>query len=119
MFSIKRKFRKKIGPRTNFVRILANNLIMSERIETTDTRAKEIRPIVEKLVTLAKRKNLASLRILLSRLPKEAANKLYYEIGPKYAERKGGYLRIIKGSGVRKRDAAPKAIVEFVWTIKE
>lgn len=114
MFSIKRKFRKKVGPRRNFIRILANNLIMHERIETTATRAKEIRPIVEKLITIAKHKRLADLRLLLSRIPKEAANKLYYEIGPKYMERKGGYLRIIKGGSVRKRDAAPKAIVEFV-----
>ncbi len=114
MFSIKRKFRKKVGPRRNFIRILAHNLIMRERIETTATRAKEIRPIVEKLVTLAKGKTLADLRVLLSRLPKDAANKLYYETGPKYAERKGGYLRIIKSGGVRKRDAAPKVIVEFV-----
>ncbi len=114
MFSIKRKFRKTIGARINFIRILANNLIMRERIETTDTRAKEIRPIVEKLVTLAKGKRLADLRVLLSRLPKVSANKLFYELGPKYLDRKGGYLRIIKDSGVRKRDAARKAIVEFV-----
>ncbi len=114
MFSIKRKFRKKIGPRINFVRILANNLIMKERIETTDVRAKEIRPIVEKLVTLARRKRLADLRVLLSRLPEQAANKLFYDIGPKYVDRKGGYLRIIKTAKTRRRDSAPVSIVEFV-----
>ena len=114
MFSIKRKFRKKIGPRINFIRILANNLIMHERIETTDVRAREIRPIVEKLVTIAKHKKLADLRLLLRRLPEAAAMKLYHEIGPKYGERKGGYLRIIKNSDVRQREGSKKAIVGFV-----
>ncbi len=114
MFSIKRKLHKKTGKRRNFVRILANNLIMKERITTTDVRAKEIRPIVEKLVTIARRKRLADLRLLLSRLPKQSANKLYYEIGPKYVERKGGYLRIIKTSKFRRRDGTRLAVVEFV-----
>lgn len=114
MFSIKRKFHLKTAKRRSFVRILASNLIMRERITTTDARAREIRPIVEKLVTLARGKKLADLRILLSRLPKQAANKLYYELAPKYAERKGGYLRIVKGGGFRRRDGARTAIVEFI-----
>ena len=114
MFSIKRKFHLKAGKRRSFVRILASNLVMKERITTTDARAREIRPIVEKLVTLAKGQKLADLRILLSRLPERAANKLYYELGPKYAARKGGYLRIVKGGGFRRRDGSRTAIVEFV-----
>ncbi len=96
------------------MRILAHNLVMHEHIETTEPRAKEIRPIVEKLVTIARRGRLADLRLLLQRLPKEAATKLYYEIGPKYKERKGGYLRITKLGLTRKRDAARVAKVEFV-----
>ena len=87
---------------------------MKEKIETTIARAKEIRPIVEKLLSHAKKQQLASLRLLLSRLPKDAAQKLYYEIAPKYKERNGGYLRIIKESATRKRDGAQKAIIEFV-----
>ncbi len=114
MLSIKRKFHKKTGPRTNFIRILAGNLIMREKITTTDVRAKEIRRIVEKLITIAKKKRLSDLRLLLSRLSADAANKLYYELGPKYAERKGGYLRIIKEGRFRQRDGTKVARVEFV-----
>lgn len=114
MFSTKRKLQKTVGPRRNFVRILVGNLIMRERVATTDARARELRPIVEKLVTLARRGRLADLRLLLQRLPKEAAMKLYYEIAPKYKERKGGYLRITKSGAVRKRDAAETAMIEFV-----
>ncbi len=109
-----RKFHKKRGPRKSFLKNLAHNLIMDERIETTLARAKEIRPLVEKLITRAKKQNIASLRILLSKLPKDSGNKLYYEIAPKYQGRQGGYLRIIKSAGTRKRDAALKTIIEFV-----
>ena len=108
------KFRRTRGPRRLFLKTLAHNLIMNGRIETTITRAKAIRPYVEKLVTLGKKQQLASLRILLSRLPKESANKIYYDIAPKYKERKGGYLRIMRSGSTRKRDAAVKAIIEFV-----
>ena len=87
---------------------------MKDRVQTTDARARELRPLVEKLVTLAKKQNLASLRLLLARLPKEAAMKLYYETAPKYQSRSGGYLRISKMSTRRKRDAAHQAIIEFV-----
>ncbi len=89
-------------------------MIMRESIETTVARAKEIRPAVERLVTVAKKQQLAALRLLLSKLPKQSAQKLYYEIAPKYKERQGGYLRIIKEAKHRKRDAAPMAIIEFV-----
>ena len=109
-----RKFHRKKGPRRSFMRILANNLIMKEKITTTETRAKEIRPLVEKMVTMGRKQQLASLRILLSRLPKQAAEKIYYEISPRYKERPGGYLRIIKQSRVRKRDGTKLAIIEFV-----
>lgn len=93
---------------------LANNLIMKEKMETTVARAKEVKPIVERFVTIAKKQQLASLRRLISKLPKQAANKLYYEIAPRYQDRKGGYLRVIKKSTARKRDSAPKATIEFV-----
>lgn len=109
-----RKFRKLRGQRISFLKNMENNLIMKERVQTTDARARELRPLVEKLVTLAKKQNLASLRLLLARLPKEAAMKLYYEIAPKYQARSGGYLRIGKMSVRRKRDAANQAVIEFV-----
>ncbi|KKU77207.1 MAG: 50S ribosomal protein L17 [Candidatus Harrisonbacteria bacterium RIFOXYA1_FULL_48_8] len=109
-----RKFHRTAGPRRSFVKGLANNLIMKEKMETTISRAKEIRPVVEHLVTLAKKQQLAAFRILLSRLPKQAAQKLYYDIAPRYKTRAGGYLRIIKEAKSRKRDATPLAIIEFV-----
>ncbi len=109
-----RKFHRKAGPRRSFIKGLANNLIMREKIETTVPRAKEIRPLVERMVTLAKKQQLASLRLLLSRLPSQAARKLYFDIAPRYKGRAGGYLRIVKEAKVRKRDAAPLAIIEFI-----
>lgn len=104
----------KRGQRKSFIKILMHNLIMEKRIETTEARAKEIKPRVEKLITIAKKNDLSSLRLLMRRIPKDAAYKLYHEIAPQYKERRGGYLRVIKTSVVRKRDAAKKAIIEFV-----
>lgn len=120
-----RKFHRKTGPRRSFLKGLAHNLIMKEKIETTVPRAKEIRPIVEHLVTIAKRgqsssgrspegRQLAAFRMLLAKLPEEAAQKLFYEIAPRYKDRNGGYLRIIKEAKHRKRDAALLSIIEFV-----
>lgn len=109
-----RKFGRKRGERKAFFKTLAYNLIMRGKMVTTDARAKEIRPLVEKLVTLAKKQNLASYRLLLARLPKEAASKLYYEVAPKYADRKGGFLRILKMMKQRKQDGAKQSVVEFI-----
>lgn len=109
-----RKFHRIQGRRRSFVQTLAHNLIMKEKMQTTEARAKEIRPIVERLVTVAKKQNLASLRRLLSKLPKQSATKLYYDIAPRYQSRAGGYLRILKTVLRRKRDAAQTAVIEFV-----
>lgn len=110
-----RKFHRKKGARRSFLRGLANNLIDKGKIETTETRAKAIRPVVERLVTIAKKQQLAGLRLLISRLSnKNTAQKLFYEIAPRYKERAGGYLRIIKQGRFRKRDAAPLATIEFI-----
>lgn len=109
-----RKFGLIRGKRRAFLRILMHNLIMEEKISTTEARAKEIRPKVEKLITLAKKNNLASLRLLMSRIPKASAYKLFHEIAPKYKDRKGGYLRIQKTTELRKRDGSRKVIIEFV-----
>ena len=108
------KFGRKKGDRRQFLKVLMGNLILQEGIKTTPTRAKEIRPRVEKMVTLAKKQNLASLRLLRSRLPEKAAFKLYYDIAPKYTERKGGYLRIVKTSESRMRDGADIVMIQFV-----
>ena len=109
-----RKFHRKIGQRRAFFKGLASNLILREKMETTVARAKEIRPIVERMVTIAKKQQLAALRSLIAKLPKQSAQKLYYEIAPKYKERTGGYTRIVKEAKYRKRDGAPLAIIEFV-----
>ncbi|HDH31453.1 MAG TPA: 50S ribosomal protein L17 [Candidatus Wolfebacteria bacterium] len=109
-----KKFHRKKGQRIALFKSLANNLILKEKIETTETKAKEIRPRVEKLITIAKKQSLAALRILLARLSKRAAEKLYYEITPRYNERKGGYLRIIKSSRIRKNDGAKMAMIKFI-----
>ncbi len=109
-----RKFGRKKGPRRHFIRGLLNNLILKGKIETTLARAKEIKPVLEKLITYGKKQNLTSLRYFLARLPEKSAFKLYHEIVPKYKERKGGYLRIIKTAKSRKRDGVGLAIIEFV-----
>lgn len=109
-----RKLGLKRGPRKAFLRILAANLIQKEKITTTEARAKEIRPIVERFVSYGKKQNLAALRILTQKLPKAAAYKIYHEIAPRYLERKGGYTRIIKVAKRRTHDASKMAVIEFV-----
>jgi large subunit ribosomal protein L17 len=97
------------------MRNLSNDLIRAGKIETTETRAKAIRPVVEKLVTMAKRQTLAGRRVLLSRVQNAAVmKKLYHDLGPRYAERKGGYLRITKLQTTKKRDGSKMARIEFV-----
>lgn len=110
----KKLSRHTLGQRVSFLRNLAGQLIENEKMETTVHRAKVIKPQVEKLITLAKKQNLASLRLLISRLPHKAAFKLFYEIAKRYEKRSGGYIRIVKSSRARKRDAAPVALVELV-----
>jgi len=95
------------------LKILAGNLILKERIKTTIAKAKETAPLVEKIITRAKKQNLASRRILISMLSKKAATKAFKELGPRYLERKGGYTRIIK-LGPRLSDATEMVILELV-----
>lgn len=96
------------------MRSLAVSLIVNERIQTTETRAKALRPYVEKLVTKGRTNDLSARRLLVSRLgSEEIAKKLIEDIAPRYAERAGGYTRITK-MGIRKGDAAPQAVIEFV-----
>lgn len=109
-----RKFHRKTGQRTALMKTLANNLILEERITTTEAKAKELKPEVEKLVTLAKNQDTASLRLLIARLPKKAAEKIFYEVAPKYKARRGGYLRVVKAASARMRDGSAMATIEFV-----
>jgi large subunit ribosomal protein L17 len=110
-----KKFNRLRGDRISFLRNLANDLIRSGKIETTEVRAKAIRPIVERLVTIAKKETLASRRLLLSRIQNErVVKKLIDQIVPKYKDRQGGYLRVTKLGVMRKRDAAPVATIEFI-----
>ena len=110
-----KKFGRLRGPRISFMRILANDLIRSGSIETTEARAKAIRPVVERLVTFGMKQTLAARRIIISRVGDDAVvNKLYNDLGPRYAERAGGYLRITKLPLTRKRDGTAMARIEFV-----
>jgi len=93
---------------------LAANLIKHEQIKTTLPKAKDLRPIVEKLITLAKKGDLAARRKAYASLyDREIAKKLFHVLGKRYADRQGGYVRIIK-AGYRFGDDAPMAIIEFV-----
>lgn len=93
---------------------MASSLIEHEQIVTTLPKAKDLRPIVEKLVTLAKKGDLASRRRAIAKIRnKDMAKKLFDVLGPRYEERNGGYVRIMK-AGFRYGDNAPMAVIEFV-----
>jgi len=93
---------------------MAASLIEHEQIKTTLPKAKELRPIVEKMITLAKRGDLHARRLLASRLHDDAAvEKLIDILAPRYADRQGGYVRVLK-AGFRYGDMAPMAFIEFV-----
>lgn len=109
-----RKLQRKSGHRAALLRNLAAALIKHEQILTTTAKAKELRPYVEKLVTLAKRGGLSNRRLALSRLGDDTQlKKLFDVLAERYAGREGGYTRIVK-AGYRDSDAAPIAIIEFV-----
>lgn len=109
-----RKLQRTSAHRAALFRNMAAALIKHEQITTTLAKAKELRPYTEKLVTLAKRGGLSNRRLAQSRLLDDAQLvKLFDVIGPRYADRNGGYIRIVK-AGIRASDAAPIAIIEFV-----
>jgi large subunit ribosomal protein L17 len=109
-----RKLQRTSSHRAALFRNMAAALIKHEQITTTTAKAKELRPYVEKLVTLAKKGGLSNRRLAHARLMDDAQLvKLFDIIGPRYAERNGGYTRVIK-AGIRANDAAPIAIIEFV-----
>ena len=96
------------------LRAMVTYLLENGQIKTTVTRAKEVAPVAEKMITLAKKNDLAAYRQALAYITKEdVAKKLFQEIGPKYADRNGGYTRVVK-IGPRRGDAAEMAIVQLV-----
>ncbi len=109
-----RKLNRTASHRKAMFANMASALIKHEQIVTTLPKAKELRPIVEKLVTLSKRGDLHARRLLASRLRDDAMAKKMIEIlGPRYQDRPGGYTRIMK-AGFRHGDNAPVAVIEFV-----
>ncbi len=109
-----RKLQRTSSHRQALLRNMAAALIKHEQITTTTAKAKELRPYVEKLVTLAKKGGLSNRRIAHSRIMDEAQERKLFEVlGPRYAERNGGYTRVIK-AGIRMSDAAPIAVIEFL-----
>ena len=109
-----RKLGKKSDQRKAMLRQLTTDLIDHGKLETTFYRAKEVQPVVEKMITLGKKNNLANYRRALSYITKEdVAHKLFNEVAPKYAERNGGYTRVTR-TGPRRGDAAEMAVIELV-----
>lgn len=109
-----RKLQRSSGHRTAMLRNLAASLIKHEQILTTTPKAKELRPYVEKLITLAKRGGLSNRRLAHSRLLDDTQlTKLFEVLAERYKNRQGGYTRIVK-AGFRASDAAPIAIIELV-----
>lgn len=108
-----RKFKRTHSQRKALLKHLAEAFILQDRIETTTAKAKELSGFVEKLVTCAKRGDLSAAKAVHDTLAPDAAKRLLLEVAPKYAERNGGYTRIVK-IGERKGDAAQMAIIEFV-----
>jgi large subunit ribosomal protein L17 len=109
-----RKLNKTSSHRLAMLRNMTNSLFLHEVIKTTLPKAKELRRVAEPLITLAKEDTLANKRLAFDRLrDRDIVVKLFGELGPRYKERKGGYLRILK-FGFRQGDNAPMAFVELV-----
>ncbi len=114
-----RKLNRNSPQRNSLKKNLAISIIEHESVRTTLAKAKEIRRFLEPLVTLAKENTVANQRLAYSRLrSKQAVAKLFEELGPRYKDRPGGYLRVIK-SGLRNGDKAPSAQIEFVDRLAE
>lgn len=115
-----RKLGRRSDHRKHMLRNLVTDLIIHERITTTETRAKEVRSIAEKMITLGKRGDLHARRQVAAYVRKVEANenqdaiqKLFSDLAPRFENREGGYTRILK-VGTRQGDAAPLVILEFV-----
>jgi large subunit ribosomal protein L17 len=109
-----RKLNRTSSHRQAMFRNMANSLLRHELIKTTLPKAKELRRVVEPLITLGKKPNLSNRRLAFNRLrDREIVVKIFDELGPRYANRNGGYLRILK-CGFRDGDNAPLALVELL-----
>jgi large subunit ribosomal protein L17 len=109
-----RKLGRSTAHRTAMLRAMVTFLFEKGRIETTVTRAKEVRSMAEKMITIAKNPTLANKRLIFSFVTKESVSKkLFDEIAPKYADRNGGYTRIIR-TAPRRGDAAEMCLIELV-----
>ena len=109
-----RKLGRDSSARKALFRGMLTSFFQYDRIETTEAKAKELRGLADQMITLAKRGDLHARRQVLAYLMDEdVVNKLFDEIAPKYADRQGGYTRVIK-LGLRKGDAAPLALIELV-----
>lgn len=114
-----RKLSRRREHRVSMLANLAASLVKNGSVHTTDAKAKEVRPFVERMVTFAKRGDLHARRIALARLrDADAVKKLFDEYGPKFADRFGGYTRILK-LGFRHGDNSPVSLIEFVGDEKE
>lgn len=112
--STHRKLGRTTDQRRAMLRAMTTYLLENGQITTTVTRAKEVAPMAEKMISLAKKNNLAAYRQALSYLTKEdVAKKLFDKLGPQYAERSGGYTRVVR-IGPRRGDAAEMAVVQLV-----
>ena len=109
-----RKLGRTADHRKALLRNLATEVVMRGKIETTEKKAMELRNVVDSLITVAKKDTLAARRQAAAYLyTDEAVKKLFTEIAPKYADRKGGYTRVTK-TGIRKGDNAPLATIELL-----
>jgi large subunit ribosomal protein L17 len=109
-----RKFGRNSAQRRAMLRQLAISMILHERITTTEAKAKDMRPIVEKLVTIARQDTPAHRKLIMSKIDHDLATaKLFEVIAPRYETTPGGYTRIAR-LGTRRGDAAPLALIEFV-----
>ena len=108
-----RKFGRTTDQRRAFLKSLAANLVLKEKIKTTEARAKEVRPFVERLITYGKKKDVAARRRLAGILPATAARKIYNEIAPRFEGRQGGYTRLTK-LGQRMTDGAKMVFIELL-----
>lgn len=108
-----RKFGRVRKQRKALLKHLAHALILNEKIKTTEPKAKSLKIFMEKLITKGKKQELASMKLLSSRISKQSSKKLFNEISPRYKDRNGGYTRIIK-LPPRKSDGAKVAYIELV-----
>jgi large subunit ribosomal protein L17 len=109
-----RKLKRKRGQRQALLNTLAVSLIKYGKIKTTEAKAKELRPFIERLVTYGKKQDVSNLRRIMKFIPKDFALKVQNEIAPRYIDRKGGYTRVTKLAQRRVNDGSEMATIEFV-----